>query len=39
MVIADKTLDVRQAASTLLDGFALTAGLNDSAKKRASRKE
>jgi AcrR family transcriptional regulator len=34
MVIADKTLDVRQAASTLLDGFALTAGLTDVPKRR-----
>jgi len=38
MVIADKTVDAQQAASTLLDAFALTAGLKDSPRKLRPRK-
>jgi AcrR family transcriptional regulator len=38
MVIADKTVDARQAAATLLDAFAFTAGLADTAKKRRSQR-
>lgn len=34
MLIADKTIDGRQAASTLVDAFALTAGLVTATKKR-----
>ena len=38
LMVADKTIDARQATSTLLDAFALTAGLKDSPKKRRSLK-
>ena len=34
LMIADKTIDAKQATSTLLDAFALTAGLTGAAKKR-----
>ena len=38
MMVADKTVDARQATSTLLDALALTAGLKDSPKARRARK-
>lgn len=36
LMIADKTIDAKRATSTLLDAFALTAGLTGAAKKRRS---
>jgi AcrR family transcriptional regulator len=38
LMIADKTIDAMQATSTLIDAFALTAGLTDAPKKRRSRR-
>ena len=38
LMVADKTIDPRQATSTLLDAFALTAGLKDAPKKGRSRR-
>jgi AcrR family transcriptional regulator len=38
LMLADKTIDARQAASSLIDALALTAGLTNSSKKRHSRK-
>jgi AcrR family transcriptional regulator len=34
LMLADKTIDAKRATSTLLDAFALTAGLTGAAKKR-----
>jgi ABC-type uncharacterized transport system YnjBCD substrate-binding protein len=34
MMVADKTVDARQATSTLLDAFGFTAGLKSSQKRR-----
>ena len=36
LMIADKTIDAKRATSTLLDAFALTAGLTGASKKRRS---
>jgi AcrR family transcriptional regulator len=38
LMIADKTIDAKQATLTLLDAFAITAGLTDAPTKRRSRK-